>query len=161
VKPSSARTSQWSALNALGAIRVVALVLRADYLCTYCATKPPKGRRHIDHVVPRSEGGSDDAGNLVLACSKCNLGRIGRLDGIPERAHFFGRTKRQIDRAIAAQIAVSIEPGSELYERARRLAPVGYPEHFERKDRARAAWRRRAADAFDFGANVQAEEDAA
>lgn len=30
---------------------------------------------HVDHVVPRSRGGSDSAGNLVAACLDCNIGK--------------------------------------------------------------------------------------
>lgn len=41
---------------------------REDPRCRYC------GRRgtSIDHVVPSSRGGSNDPGNLLLACKKCN-----------------------------------------------------------------------------------------
>ena len=28
---------------------------------------------HVEHTVPRSAGGSDDAANLALACPSCNL----------------------------------------------------------------------------------------
>lgn len=30
---------------------------------------------HLDHVVPRSEGGSNKASNLVTACHSCNSNR--------------------------------------------------------------------------------------
>jgi 5-methylcytosine-specific restriction endonuclease McrA len=30
-------------------------------------------RFHIEHVIPRQHGGSDDADNLALACPDCNL----------------------------------------------------------------------------------------
>lgn len=28
---------------------------------------------HIDHVIPLCKGGTDDLGNLVVACADCNL----------------------------------------------------------------------------------------
>jgi len=28
---------------------------------------------HIDHVIPRCKGGTDEMDNLVTACRKCNL----------------------------------------------------------------------------------------
>lgn len=31
----------------------------------------------IDHVVPRSKGGTDDPSNLVTACLDCNRGKAG------------------------------------------------------------------------------------
>ena len=33
---------------------------------------------HVEHTVPRSAGGSDDAGNLALACPSCNLHKSDR-----------------------------------------------------------------------------------
>lgn len=33
---------------------------------------------HIEHIVPQSAGGSDDATNLALACPSCNLGKSSR-----------------------------------------------------------------------------------
>jgi len=33
---------------------------------------------HVDHVIPRSRGGSDDIDNLVPACARCNLSKGAR-----------------------------------------------------------------------------------
>ena len=35
----------------------------------------PEGSRdkHVDHIEPKSRGGSDHADNLIIACQKCNL----------------------------------------------------------------------------------------
>lgn len=62
-----------------------AKVLRRNgYTCQVCglAGGDPDptslGRRivlHIDHIVPVSEGGSSDPGNLRVLCSACNAGR--------------------------------------------------------------------------------------
>ena len=44
---------------------------RDNYTCQYCGE-----RRHdltIDHVVPRSKGGTDSWENVVAACLKCNV----------------------------------------------------------------------------------------
>ncbi len=38
--------------------------------CAYCGTT--KGRIDVDHILPRSRGGTDAWNNLVLACVPCN-----------------------------------------------------------------------------------------
>ncbi len=47
------------------------LLHRDNYTCQYCGD-----RRHdltIDHIVPRSKGGTDSWDNVVAACLKCNV----------------------------------------------------------------------------------------
>lgn len=43
--------------------------------CAYCgvAFESLGETPHIDHVVPRSRGGSNSRGNLMLVCQECNL----------------------------------------------------------------------------------------
>ena len=51
-------------------------VLRRDgFRCVYCGATPPESELHVDHVEPRSGGGSNDLVNLVTACRDCNLGK--------------------------------------------------------------------------------------
>lgn len=52
-------------------------VLRRDrYRCTYCGRQPRDGAiLQVDHVVPRSKGGTDNFSNLRTACSLCNGGK--------------------------------------------------------------------------------------
>ena len=48
---------------------------RARDSCEYCLL-PQDGcslTHHFEHIVPRQHGGSDDPGNLALACHRCNL----------------------------------------------------------------------------------------
>ena len=40
--------------------------------CQYCLKKYPIAQLTIDHILPRSRGGSDDHSNRTLACRKCN-----------------------------------------------------------------------------------------
>jgi len=48
--------------------------------CVYCgATAESSGAPlHLDHLTPRSAGGTDEASNLVLACCRCNCTRQAR-----------------------------------------------------------------------------------
>jgi hypothetical protein len=43
-----------------------------DNVCQYCLNKYPVSDLTIDHVHPRSKGGTDDHSNRVLACRPCN-----------------------------------------------------------------------------------------
>lgn len=47
------------------------LLLKFDHKCAYCGNGCSKGFQ-IDHVIPRSRGGSNRLINLVLACKECN-----------------------------------------------------------------------------------------
>jgi 5-methylcytosine-specific restriction endonuclease McrA len=38
--------------------------------CRYCGTTD--GEFHIDHIIPRARGGSDEPSNLCIACGPCN-----------------------------------------------------------------------------------------
>lgn len=46
--------------------------------CYYCGVKVGD-TYHVDHVVPLSRGGSDDPGNLVIACVSCNTSKSDKL----------------------------------------------------------------------------------
>lgn len=51
-------------------------VLRRDgNACRYCGQMAPEVKLTIDHVMPKSLGGSDDPPNLVAACMDCNAGK--------------------------------------------------------------------------------------
>lgn len=49
---------------------------RDDNKCQYCGST-----RHltIDHVIPKSKGGTEDWDNLVVACSSCNTKKGDKL----------------------------------------------------------------------------------
>jgi 5-methylcytosine-specific restriction endonuclease McrA len=57
---------------------------RAGNRCEYCLL-PQDGSsvaHHVEHIVARQHGGTDDAGNLALACHRCNLRKGPNLTGI-------------------------------------------------------------------------------
>lgn len=56
--------------------RVRFSVLERDrFSCQYCGARPPDTILHVDHIHPRSKGGSDDPSNLITACWACNMGK--------------------------------------------------------------------------------------
>ena len=60
------------------------LLQKYSYTCVYCQkcafrnNKSTGLKLEIDHVVPRSKGGSDRVNNLVLACHRCNQNKGNR-----------------------------------------------------------------------------------
>lgn len=57
---------------------------QANYLCEYCHSleRLSANRFTIDHVIPRSLGGSDNLHNLALACRRCNERRYNFVAGV-------------------------------------------------------------------------------
>lgn len=63
---------------------------RDNFTCGYCGQKPPAVVLEVDHINPRSKGGSDGIGNLITACKDCNRGKSAILledvsDDSPEK----------------------------------------------------------------------------
>ncbi len=56
---------------------------RANYLCEYCHSpeKISATRFTIDHIIPKSLGGSNNLDNLALACRRCNERRYNFVAG--------------------------------------------------------------------------------
>ena len=53
--------------------------------CEYCQLRQedsPLAVLHVEHIIPRIHGGSDDLDNLALACIDCNLHKGPNLTGI-------------------------------------------------------------------------------
>ena len=58
---------------------------RAGNRCEYChlhQDDSPLAALHVEHIVPKSHGGTDDLGNLALACIDCNLHKGTNLTGV-------------------------------------------------------------------------------
>lgn len=46
---------------------------RDNFLCVKCIEKgEPRRAEEVDHIIPRSRGGSDDQSNLMSLCSRCH-----------------------------------------------------------------------------------------
>ena len=58
---------------------------RAQNACEYChlhQDDSPLAALHVEHIIPKIYGGSDDLDNLALACIDCNLHKGTNLTGI-------------------------------------------------------------------------------
>ncbi len=51
--------------------------------CQYCGKKVPTSELSLDHVIPRTQGGTSSWKNIVCACTNCNKHKGGRR---PEEA---------------------------------------------------------------------------
>lgn len=54
------------------------LLARDHYQCQYCGTGLHSNESTIDHVLPRSQGGTTTWLNVVIACHGCNRKKGGR-----------------------------------------------------------------------------------
>ena len=57
---------------------------RAAERCEYCRLHQNNSElvHHIEHVVARQHGGSDNVDNLALSCHRCNLHKGPNLSGV-------------------------------------------------------------------------------
>ena len=56
-----------------------AVLKRDRFTCVYCGAHPPEVQIEVDHFFPRSQGGSDEEGNLVTSCIECNRGKAASI----------------------------------------------------------------------------------
>ena len=56
---------------------------RDESACQYCGRRRSRAELNLDHVIPRSRGGSTSWENVVCSCVACNLRKGGRT---PEEA---------------------------------------------------------------------------
>ena len=57
---------------------------RAENRCEYCLLPQQYAEltHHIEHIIAKQHGGSDEADNLALACHRCNLRKGPNVTGI-------------------------------------------------------------------------------
>ena len=58
---------------------------RAGHRCEYCQLHQedsPLAVMHVEHIIPRIHGGTDDLDNLAPACIDCNLHKGPNLQGV-------------------------------------------------------------------------------
>ena len=76
---------------------------RAQNTCEYChlhQDDSPLALLHVEHIIPKMQGGSDDLDNLALACIDCNLHKGPNLRGwIRKRTRLlpYRSAKRSLD----------------------------------------------------------------
>ena len=83
----------------------LAIYLRDSFRCVYCSTDLHGAHPTditLDHVRPDSDGGSNDATNLITSCRHCNCSRqdtpLAKFTGLLTRADIRRLTRRSIRR---------------------------------------------------------------
>ena len=74
-------TSKWNGGKWIRPEKRLALYIRDSFTCAYCGSDLRDAAAEsvtLDHLVPRSAGGSNDATNLITACRSCNSSRQDR-----------------------------------------------------------------------------------
>ena len=80
-------------------------ILRRDNNeCQYCGTK--KGNMTVDHIIPKSRGGTDSWYNLITACVDCNNKKGNKtpeeakmyLRKIPNKPHYIIFLKQHLGK---------------------------------------------------------------
>lgn len=85
---------------------------RNGFTCQLCGAGPGdqdpfnpnrKLRLHIDHIIPLSQGGTNDKDNLRVLCSACNQGRA-NIQPLSESAMNVLARVRRLPRAVQKEI---------------------------------------------------------
>lgn len=89
-------------------------LFRRDHAtCQYCGARPGSAELTIDHVIPRSQGGTSTWENCALACVSCNARKANRT---PDQAHMklLRRPGRPAWKPLYAGTGVKIESWSKF-----------------------------------------------
>lgn len=91
-----------------------AIYLRDDFSCAYCgrdlkAAAPEEV--NLDHLVPRSLGGGNDASNLITACRSCNCSRGNRAYADYATGGAVDRIERLRERPLNMKLAKAVLKG--------------------------------------------------
>lgn len=115
-KSPSQPTGRW-----IRAEKRLAIYLRDRVTCVYCLRDlhdaDPRDIT-LDHLIPRSDDGSNDATNLVTACRDCNCSRqdkpLARFASPETRAMIRRNIKRDVAKyVILAKAMISGETGDK------------------------------------------------
>jgi len=89
------------------------ILARNGFTCQICGVgagerdpvDPSRGvRLHVDHIVPLSEGGSNDDDNLRVTCSACNEGRSNLHVPVSQRAINLLQVIRRAPRDVQREV---------------------------------------------------------
>ena len=84
--------------------------------CIHCKRKlavdldgVPQSHETVEHIIPRTHGGTDALENLAIACSRCNQGKGSRLDPRRWEDEALQRVIRTLQERRAARMRPPLE----------------------------------------------------
>ena len=83
-------------------LRMRRVVLREEPRCRRCGAPA----RHVDHIIPRSRGGSEERSNLQALCRECHDGKSAYERGDPPQRLPRSRAAEQHPGDVAGRGAV-------------------------------------------------------
>ncbi len=88
------------------------ILKRDGFRCSYCGATPDVSGLHVDHIIPRANGGTDEPANLTASCQSCNSGKSDRelheTSGAVSQPVSVAITRaRQTEELLRAQAAVA------------------------------------------------------
>lgn len=113
-------TGEW-----IRAKKRLAIYLRDRMTCIYCLRDlhdaDPRDIT-LDHIIPKSQGGSNDESNVITSCRTCNCARqdkpLSRFAGPETRAHIRRNTRRSLKPYL--KLAAALISGQTGFEETLR-----------------------------------------
>ncbi len=110
--------------------RVVRFLARRDggFACAYCGSVLSPSAATLEHVVPLSKGGPDDAENMVIACFECN-NLAGDLSVMEKLKKIRERLARLEAAENAAEIKEDFASGTPAAACSGKATIISVPDH--------------------------------
>ena len=123
------------------------LLYRHNHTCAYCMGERGDCVLEVDHITPKSRGGSDRVANLVIACRSCNLSKRNQTaqewaDRLKKSSARWAVTCRSHAEGIAQGQRPNLKDAAALnasrYALGRALQSLGIPVNFWSGGRTKA-----------------------
>ena len=94
---------RWQGSSWIRPEKRLAIYLRDGLACVWCGAPVEDGTAFaLDHLRPRSQGGANEAANLVTACRRCNSSR-----GARSVSEFARAVAEYLDHGVEAETIIA------------------------------------------------------
>jgi len=97
---------------------------RDEFTCRYCGRQSDEVKLVVDHLIPVSQGGTNEQENLITSCEECNQGKAAKTieEIVPAKHDRFAELQKyreQLDEAKMAAEIIGIR--EQLHENLAKL----------------------------------------